>query len=271
MTETDRRLTRFLLGGLSEDERRGIELDFLRNDETFVDLVAREDELRFAYVAGTLDGEDRSRFEARYLKSPEDREQLAFANALLRRAETSARPAASPWGSRSVALAVAAATLVAAVGGGWLFVQMRRLERDLDAARASIAQMTPADEAARLRDELSRERARRPLIALVLTSGMTRSSGAAPRLSLEDARAGVRLDLALPAGAASESYGVTIKDADGKEIWTARDLRATGNQVRALVPAAPLVPADYEIVLHGIDAAGRSEDLASYYLAVVSR
>ena len=201
MTDTDCRLTRFLLGGLPEDERRSIELDFLRNDEAFADLLAREDELRFAYVAGTLDREDRALFETRYLRSAEDREQLAFAKALLHRAETNARPAAaSPWGGRSVVLALAAAMLVFALGSGWLLMQIRRLERELDATRASIAQMTPAGETARLRDELSRERARRPRLALVLTPGLTRSGGAVPRLSLEDVGAGLRSTSPCPRG-----------------------------------------------------------------------
>jgi hypothetical protein len=272
LTDTDRRFTRFLLGGLPEDERRSLELDFLRNDEAFADLLAREDELRFAYAAGTLDREERALFETRYLRSAEDREQLAFAKALLNRAETNARPAAaSPWGGRSVVLALAAAMLVFALGSGWLFVQVRRLERDLDATRASIAQMTPAAETARLRDELSRERARRPLLALVLAPGVTRSSATVSRLSLEDVGAGLRLDLSLPPGAPSTSYAITIKDADGKDVWTMRNLSAIGGQVRTSVPPATLFPADYEIVLHGIDATGRSEDLASYYLSVVPR
>ena len=48
----------------------------------------------------------------------------------------------------------------------------------------------------------------------------------------------------------------------------ARNLRASRSVIVATVPRKSLSGADYEAVLHGIDAAGRSETLASYYFSV---
>ena len=81
---TDDRLTRFLLGRMPIHQRKSIERECLLEDATaFAELVALEDELRFAYVAGDLSALDRQAFEARYLRRLSDRARLVFARALL--------------------------------------------------------------------------------------------------------------------------------------------------------------------------------------------
>jgi len=300
LSDSDRRFTRFLLGGLPEDERRRIELEFLENDDAFADLVALEDELRFAYLEGGLDPDERARFETRYLATAEDRAKLDFARALLDRAAEERVPDTPPatavlaWWRRPVfQLALAAATLALAVSSAWLFAESRRMQRDIASMRAEIARMAPPEETLRLRDELARERARReelerlaarpepaippvppshPLLALVLTPGLTRSTGTGvPRVALGDITDALRLELTLPAGASSPTYAVTVLDADGRQVSAARNLRASRSIVVTTVPRKSLSGADYEVVLHGIDATGRSEALASYYFSVQSR
>jgi hypothetical protein len=292
LSDTDRRLTRFLLGGLPDAERREIELAFLEHDDTFADLVALEDELRFAYLENALDPEDRARFEARYLATPEDREKLAMARTLLDRVAAEgtriAQPAAVPawWRRPSVQFALAAATLVLAVASAWLFTELRRVRRDVESMRAEIAARTPADEVARLRNELGAERRLREaleqqargkeppppfeaVLALVLTPGLSRSSGAdVPRVSLGAVTGSLRLELTLPKDAAFPTYAATLLDADGRQLLATRNLRASNATVGTIVPRRLLARADYEVVLHGVDAAGRSESLANYYFRV---
>ena len=297
LSDSDRRFTRFLLGGLPEDERRRIELEFLENDDAFADLIALEDELRFAYLEGGLDPDERERFETRYLATAEDRAKLDFARTLLERAAADRMPGAPPapavlawWRQPVFQLGLAAATLALAVSSAWLYAESRRMQRDITSMRAEIARMAPAEETSRLRDELARERARREelerlaarpeptgpavppsssFLALVLTPGLSRSAGAdVPRVKLGDIKDALRLELKLPAGAPSPSYAVTVLDADGRQVSAAGNLRTSRSLVLTTVPRRLLSGADYEVVLHGIDAAGRSEALASYYFSV---
>lgn len=297
LSDSDRRLTRFLLGGLPEDERRRIELEFLEDDDAFADLIAIEDELRFAYLEGGLDPDERARFETRYLASAEDRARLDFARALLDRAAAERVPDAPAaaavlawWRGPAFQLALAAAALTLAVTSAWLFNLTRRMQRDVASMRAEIARMAPPEETSRLRDELARERTRReelerlarrpeptgpsvappsPFLALVLAPGLSRSAGAdVPRVMLGDITDALRLELKLPAGASAPAYAVTVLDADGRQVSAARNLRASRSLVVMIVPRRSLARADYEVVLHGVDATGRREALASYYFSV---
>jgi hypothetical protein len=98
--ESDRHLIRFLLGEVSEDDRRAVEREFLRLDTTaFAELVALEDELRFAYAAGGLTAAERESFERRYLAGVSDRLRQTFATAFMRAvdsADVPGRPRSDP-------------------------------------------------------------------------------------------------------------------------------------------------------------------------------
>ena len=89
----DWRLTRFLLGDVTESERLEIERWCLDHDpDAFEILIAIEDELGFEYVEGRLSAAHRLLFERRYLATYSDRFKIAFARALLHRATP------DPWG-----------------------------------------------------------------------------------------------------------------------------------------------------------------------------
>jgi hypothetical protein len=92
--ESDRHLIRFLLGEVSENDRRAVEREFLRLDTTaFAELVALEDELRFAYAGGALTAEERESFERRYLAGVSDRLRQTFAAAFLQAVDALHGPA----------------------------------------------------------------------------------------------------------------------------------------------------------------------------------
>jgi hypothetical protein len=91
--ESDRHLIRFLLGEVSEDDRRAVEREFLKLDTTaFTELVALEDELRFAYAGGGLTAAERESFERRYLAEVSDRLRQMFATAFMRAVDSAHVP-----------------------------------------------------------------------------------------------------------------------------------------------------------------------------------
>jgi hypothetical protein len=89
--DADVRLVRFLLGDLPEEERRAIEHECFRVDgAAFAEILALEDELRFAYLQNRLTADERRAFDERHLRTLSDRARLAFARALTRVADARA-------------------------------------------------------------------------------------------------------------------------------------------------------------------------------------
>src|ERR1700730_6454116 len=78
------RLTRYLLGRLSEPEQVAIETDYFADKEKFEEAWAAENDLVDAYLRGKLTASDRELFEKRFLSSPGGRERLKAASILLK-------------------------------------------------------------------------------------------------------------------------------------------------------------------------------------------
>lgn len=78
----ERQIVNYLLGELSEDGQKGVEERLLTDNEYYDLLLATEDDLIDAYLSGALDGRERERFEAHFLRPPERGEKLRFAMAL---------------------------------------------------------------------------------------------------------------------------------------------------------------------------------------------
>jgi anti-sigma factor RsiW len=98
----DQLLKRYLLGELPSDEQRRLEEVFFSEAQAFERLIAIEDDLIDDYVCGDLSRKQRERFEKHFLVSPERRERLALAKALVasvsEQPETvAAKPSAAPW------------------------------------------------------------------------------------------------------------------------------------------------------------------------------
>jgi hypothetical protein len=73
------RLVDYLLGELSEEQRDQLEAEYLVNGELHDELVAIEDELIYAYVAGRLSASQSAGFERFFLQTPERRSRIEFA------------------------------------------------------------------------------------------------------------------------------------------------------------------------------------------------
>ena len=80
--EEDLLLRRFLLGGLSQDERGEVEERLFSDPEYFRQFRAADDALTDEYLYGDLDADERERVETHFLNSPERRESLRVARAL---------------------------------------------------------------------------------------------------------------------------------------------------------------------------------------------
>ena len=75
--------TRFLLGELSEEERREVEERFLSDKEFFEEILASEDALLDDYLSGTLSEEDQFRAKALFESSNEQRQRVEVTKQLL--------------------------------------------------------------------------------------------------------------------------------------------------------------------------------------------
>ena len=171
-TQKEDLLTRYLLGGLSERERERLEGDYFEDDETFEQMLIAEEDLIDSYVHGELSAAERTQFERHFLSSPEGCERVQFARTLAG-AVADARPpqAAEATGAtrrgfvtvlraRGTALrfALAAAVLVTLVGIPWLLVERARMRDELSRLRAKRATL---DETAQEREQqAAAERAR---------------------------------------------------------------------------------------------------------------
>jgi len=141
---TEEEINRYLLGALSEADERLIEERYAL-DLDFPDLVnAVEDELVDAYVCNRLSPTQREQFEIFFLASSDNRDNVAFTQALWRNIQESARTAVqitSPptsrttgpsWASFASRFALAALVVMAMGVGLWLLVRARRPQTDVD-------------------------------------------------------------------------------------------------------------------------------------------
>jgi CHAT domain-containing protein/tetratricopeptide (TPR) repeat protein len=75
-------IKQYLLGRLSEEEQTPLEERLLTHDDFFERLKLAEDELIEEYLAGTLPGGDRERFDSHFMAAPERKQKLRFSMAL---------------------------------------------------------------------------------------------------------------------------------------------------------------------------------------------
>lgn len=105
-------------------------------------------------------------------------------------------------------------------------------------------------------------------VALALTPGAIRATGELEKASLSPTTREVRVRLDLSEGG-YRSYHAVLRSADGREVWTARRLRATGAKfVQVNIPATLLTSDDYQILLSGVTPSGETQELDNYYFRV---
>jgi anti-sigma-K factor RskA len=191
-------MLRYLLGDLPDEEKLHLEERFFTDKEFYEQLLAREDELICEYVQGELSTQESQQFERRFLSSPEDRERVETAKALMAKiaeAPVEAAPepgkthtASNSWwlslipftslGNPAMKLILAAVTLLLLFAGSWLVYKNLRMQAQIEQLIAKDAEQEAQVNEARernqqLAEELEQERTRTAL----MTGEVERYSG----------------------------------------------------------------------------------------------
>ena len=172
--EADARLTRYLLGAVSETERENIEAEYLADAGVFEQVLIAEDELVDAYARGELSDGERRQFEKNFLTSARGRERVHFSRALTGAVSDARVPvtvSTSPsffaglWAGLTTRVRVATVTFAALVviAFSWLLVERTRMRTELQELRAERARLT--EQSKELQRVADAERARNAELA----------------------------------------------------------------------------------------------------------
>lgn len=207
-------------------------------------------------------------------------------------------------------IALAVATLLLLIGGAWLIVETLRLRSQLTQLQAQQQsqqndrqtlerqvemerrrgeelaaqldrekeQRAQSDESLRrLSETINRpEETSRPIVAsLLLLPGISRGGSTQPKLVLPVNATVAQLQVGIDPEEDYKSFGVELRTANGRPVWTRDNLTARntrgGRVVRLTLPASALRPGEYELRLKGVAESGGTEDVGFYYFAVSRR
>jgi hypothetical protein len=265
MKDSDRTMTRYLLGELADAEQAALEQKYFANPELFDQLVEAENDLVDRYARGRLSPETRRRFETYYLAHPHRRARAKFAEALAERTDRVEKASSvSPLGTESwwrrfmssmqgpkLAWGFSLALLLLAV---WFAFEMRRLhqeglrneaeratqgQRERDLRQQLTEELTRANQ---LADELNRLRSEPPPAAQSPTPTQSSASLFATLIlnisGVRGAQIGPPATLNIPAGTEKAriqlnlsdngypAYTVVVQSADGRQVFKRDDLRS---------------------------------------------
>src|SRR5580704_6172798 len=261
-------IRRYLLREVSDEEDAQIETRLMTDDGYAEEISIVEDELVDEYLGGGLTSEQRARFEAAYLATPQGREHLNFAMAFQKyvsaRSDGDSLPAGTDlrprrlvtgWATASVALAMVLLALSL-----WLLLRIQRADRELDRVRSELAdskQQTQVadqqlsserDNRLRLQEDAEHQKASleseianlkkqglsTPVglgeaVAAVFYPGTERGAGGKTNeLSVKPGASSIRIRLILPEGKKYNDYRATLKPNGGVEKTLPNGLKATG-------------------------------------------
>jgi anti-sigma factor RsiW len=308
-TKNERPLTAYLLGNLNPDEQQRLEQRLWIDSSVLDELERAEDELIDNYLEGALSGSEQEKFENCFLAAPERQRKLRFAKALKRYVATHGMAASrwNVWRDSWAAFrrfqnpilnwSLAAALLLIVAGGSWAALRIFRLQTALEQAMTPSAQKLLLEERARnseLRIVLQNEQDRRSLLekqlaklnagerpetsqpvlfACALNSGLLRDVGS----SIQKLRIPRGTDLAqLTLNSAPDNYRryqAVLQSVGGNEVCTQifpKAKSAENNQpLRLILPAKPLIPGDYVLILSGTQSGEDFEEIGKYYFRVI--
>jgi hypothetical protein len=287
-TNEDEAMIRYLLGEGTEEEQLRLEEQFFQNDESYQQLVALEDELRYDYAQGGLTKRQRASFEKRFLVNEEDRRKVALAKevmarALKERAETmipARQERTSFWQffTSPLRLSFAASAALLVVFGGLLTLHTVQLNHQLDQLQAqrTTDQQNTRQQVASLekqRADLEKQLNSKPiqaptptLFSFVLMPGLTRDADVTKPLLIPAGDAAVQLQLDVKKKGAYKNYLASVQTLDGEQVWS-QNLQTA----QLTIPAKVLRPGDYVIELKGIVTGGEQENAGEFYFTVVRK
>ena len=277
--EADARLTRYLLGAVSETERENIEAEYLTDEDVFEQMLIAEDELVDAYARGELADQERKQFEKTFLTSARGRDRVHFSQALAgvvsdaRSVPRRVSPSPSPsfftalWASLTPKVRVAgvAFAVLLITAFSWLLVERMRMRTELQELRAEQVRLTEqSKELQRIADaerarsaELAaqlQERGPEPLptegaippkrpsediIAFNISPGSVRGSGGT-NLAVPSNAKSIRLTLSFERPSSHKEYRAAIETADGNTVWRKDSFTSRPNADRVSLPSIPV-------------------------------
>ena len=283
--------TRFLLGELSEEERREVEERFLSDNEFFEQILASEDALLDEYLSGTLSEEERARAKALFESSREQRHHVEITKQIVSQVQSEPHSSIVPRpyvGSRMSTLAWVAALSFVLLGSWALYLAYR--QRTLSVKEAAAEQTArQANDAINaelahrneLKEQLESERRKyQALLAQLQSNGfqsfesVTLKPGHFKRgdkSTLQTVKVNkpqIRFRLVLETDVKYEHYSVSITTFGGREV---QSLTLEANQVEQSVFIVTLPvdvfgpdPEDFKIELKGASVNSDFQHLADY-------
>lgn len=288
--------TRFLLGELSEEERREVEERFLGDNEFFEQMLASEDALLDEYLSGTLNEEDQFRAKALFESSREQREHVENTKRILAMvqpdvirdgpvavAERTVPP--SYVAHRISTLVWSAVALAFVLLGSWslyLAYRHRSLSAKEVAAEQSARQANETLNAElahrdQLTEELESERRKnQSLLAqlqhkgsqttVTLEPGRLERSDKSTLPTIKANTSLLKIRLVLDSDSKFEQYSVSITTFEGRKI---QSLSLTANQVQQgmlimTLPVDIFGSDDFRVELSGASAGDDFRHLADY-------
>jgi hypothetical protein len=283
-SRTQTLLRQYLLGEMSEQEQDNLEEKYFGDDSFFGELLDVEDQLIEEYRRGRLSPRERERFERRFLTMPEMRRGVEFVS-LLAESQAENRAANPPSPSlraeaapqrksffsrprarRSIPVwTAAAATLIAALAGGWLLMNLSGPRHETTSVPGTINGRPGRSEPARqdrvkIEEELAKLQTdhvpAQNLLSFTLTRGASRSLGEVKTVTPDVET--TMIEFTLDAGAESYAgYQARLqKTIDESDVFLIKGLEsqpsAAGKSVVVRLPVARLETDDYQITLEGV-------------------
>jgi hypothetical protein len=301
--EQDERMTRYLLGDLTETEQTAVEQEYFADPEKFEEVWAAENELVDRYVRGRLSRGERELFERNYLRSPKHRERVTVAGKLLEAADRQAVEGGvtprsiAPAPSRLMEtlkalltprfLAPAAAFLLLFSTLSWMVIERARLNEELEKTKARLSDQqrqereitgqlaAEREQSGKLKSELDRlmetftsklSQTPRSILSFILKP----SQGARPPggselqvITIPQKTDLVRLQMKIQNGD-SRRFQATIRRVGGSQVWSQRSLIPKSGAITVNVPADKLSVDDYFLILSAETPTGGTEEIDKY-------
>ncbi len=310
-TEQGERMTRYLLGDLSESEQATVEQEYFVDQEKFEAVWAAENELVDRYVRGRLPRGKRELFERNYLQSPKHRERVALARKLVEAADREVAessdspqvlvPTTSLLSRVSEALKIirmpqfvlpAAAFLLLVAACSWLIYERARLNEELGQARERLSDQqrreqdisgqlaTEREESGKLRSEIESllnsvvrpPSQPRPSILSFLLASTRISREQGENQQITIPRQTDLVNLQINVEKSdSRRFQVAIRSVGGPQVWNQRSLKPRSGIVTVTIPAKKLPLNDYILTLTASSPSGESELIDRYPFSVIRK
>lgn len=182
---------------------------------------------------------------------------------------------------------------VLAIGGVWLLMETMRLRHELAEARKRTEALGRREqelerqialdrtqsaqliaELERIRDQLriaeemqSQQHSTPAVVTLLLSGGLFREGNEQKTLRVPPNAEIVQIQLKLKSSDFS-NYQAAVNTAEGKHVWTRKQIKASGTTVFLRIPARLFPKGDYILTLSGISASGEAEDISKSYFRI---